>query len=229
LEDSKHKYIQRAGAIAALGLAVAVVTAIARPLTADDENPKWRTRVATGAWITPLAAPGSAIYELHTDLRSDDNADAANAVSTALSPDGTTLRTIEDFLGMKHLGMNDANAEPMSDVFNTEADLTPYTPVLPGSLCQPPVSADLIPECKDASVLRTKAQPSLHSGAWWAAATRRFNFRRPDALDAAAFNRVLWRGIKGESTPYPSREASRQAEREDEGKMAKTVSDTARK
>jgi YVTN family beta-propeller protein len=47
--------------------------------------------VATGAWITPLAAPGSAIYELHTDLRSDDNADAANAVSTALSPDGTTL------------------------------------------------------------------------------------------------------------------------------------------
>jgi Protein of unknown function (DUF763) len=38
-----------------------------------------------------LAAPGSAIYELHTDLRSDDNADASNAVSTALSPGGTTL------------------------------------------------------------------------------------------------------------------------------------------
>jgi DNA-binding beta-propeller fold protein YncE len=138
------------------------------------------------------------------------------------------LRTIEDFLGMKHLGMNDANAEPMSDLFNTEADLTPYTPVLPGSLCQPPVSADLIPECNDASVLRTKTMPSLHSGAWWAAATRRFNFRRPDALDAAAFNRVLWRGIKGEGSPYPSR-ASAQLEREDEEKPAQTVSDADRK
>lgn len=31
------------------------------------------------------------MYGLHTDVRSDDNADGANAVSAALSPDGTTL------------------------------------------------------------------------------------------------------------------------------------------
>jgi DNA-binding beta-propeller fold protein YncE len=111
---------------------------------------------------------------------------------------------MEDFLGMRHLGMNDANAEPMSDVFNTEPDLRPYTAVIPGSLCQAPVSPDLIPECSDPSVLRTKATPTLHDGAWWAKETKQFNFRRPDGLDASAFNHLLWRGIKGEHKPYPA-------------------------
>jgi hypothetical protein len=44
-----------------------------------------------GQFITPLAAPGARIDALHTDLRSDDNANAANAVTSALSPDGSTL------------------------------------------------------------------------------------------------------------------------------------------
>jgi hypothetical protein len=44
-----------------------------------------RTRIATGMYITPLAAPGSTIEPLHTERRGDDNGDAANAVTTALS------------------------------------------------------------------------------------------------------------------------------------------------
>jgi YVTN family beta-propeller protein len=114
------------------------------------------------------------------------------------------LRTIEDLLRMNHLGMNDANSDPMEDVFTTSPDLTSYTAVLPGSLCQPPVSPDLIPECRQASVPRTRSVKSLHDGSWWANATRTFDFRRPDDLDSAAFNRVLWRGIMGEK-PYPDR------------------------
>jgi len=112
------------------------------------------------------------------------------------------LRTIEDLLGMDHLGMNDANSDPMIDVFNPEPDLTPYTAVLPGSLCQAPVDPALIPECKEAFIPRTRPVLSLHDGPWWANATRHFNFRRPDDLDSAAFNRVLWRGTMGEK-PYP--------------------------
>src|SRR5262249_35982202 len=50
-----------------------------------------RVRVATGQFVSPLAAPGSRLEPLHTDLRGDDNADAANAVTSALSPDGSTL------------------------------------------------------------------------------------------------------------------------------------------
>lgn len=45
----------------------------------------------TGQVITPAAAPGSTFAPLATGLRSDGTADAAEAVSTALSPDGKTL------------------------------------------------------------------------------------------------------------------------------------------
>ncbi|GAX45500.1 YVTN beta-propeller repeat-containing protein [Tolypothrix sp. NIES-4075] len=45
----------------------------------------------TGQIITPAAAPGSTFAPLPTDLRTDGTADAAEAVSTALSPDGKTL------------------------------------------------------------------------------------------------------------------------------------------
>src|SRR5262245_24909468 len=40
---------------------------------------------------TPTAAPGSTLQVLSTGLRPDGNADAAQAVNTALSPDGKTL------------------------------------------------------------------------------------------------------------------------------------------
>jgi len=112
------------------------------------------------------------------------------------------LRTIEDLLGFNHLGMNDANSDPMADVFMTQPDLTPYTAVLPGSLCEPPVNPNLIPECKYSSVSRTPSLSSLHDGAWWANATKDFNFRRPDAINSAVFNRLLWRGVMGDK-PYP--------------------------
>jgi YVTN family beta-propeller protein len=45
----------------------------------------------TGQVITPTAAPGSTLQVLSTGLRSDGNADAAEAVNTALSPNGKTL------------------------------------------------------------------------------------------------------------------------------------------
>ena len=113
------------------------------------------------------------------------------------------LRTIEDLLGMNHLGMNDANSDPMSDVFSKDPDLAPYTAVLPGSLCELPVNPDLIPECHQAAIPRSRPLKSLHDGRWWANATRNFDFKRPDDLDSAAFNRILWRGVMGEEKPYP--------------------------
>src|SRR5215475_14060979 len=45
----------------------------------------------TGQVLTPTAAPGSSIQVLSTGLRDDGNADAAQAVNTAMSPDGKTL------------------------------------------------------------------------------------------------------------------------------------------
>ena len=112
------------------------------------------------------------------------------------------VRTMEDILGVNYLGLNDANARPMSDVFTTTADLTPYTATIPGILCQPPVDPKLVPECKKSSAPITAAVKPLHNGAWWAKATKGFNFKHPDLNNAELFNRVLWKGMMG-NRPYP--------------------------
>src|SRR5215469_10657031 len=59
----------------------------------------------TGQVITPTAAPGSTIQVLSTDLRADGNADASEAVNTALSPDGKTLLILTS-------GWNNGNRTP---------------------------------------------------------------------------------------------------------------------
>ena len=114
------------------------------------------------------------------------------------------VRTIEDILGVDYLGLNDANARPMSDVFTEEPNLQPYVAPIPGILCEPPVDPNLVPECKDpGSRPVTAAVKPLRDGAWWAQATKGFNFDHPDLVNADLFNRILWRGIMGDSKPYP--------------------------
>ena len=114
------------------------------------------------------------------------------------------LRTIEDLLGIDHLSITDANAEPMSDVFTEKPDLTAYKAVVPGNLCKTPVDPTLVgAACTDANVEKTAAVPLLHNGAWWEAATKEFYFDVEDALDAGKFSRILWAGIKGDQARYP--------------------------
>jgi hypothetical protein len=69
----------------------------------------------------------------------------------------------------------------------------------------PPVDPNLVPECKhhgDRPV--TAAVKPLHDGAWWANATKGFNFKGPDLNNADLFNRILWKGIMGDDKPYPA-------------------------
>jgi len=49
-----------------------------------------RELLSTGAYITPMAAPGSHFQILTTNLRPDGNGDANGAYTSALSPDGKT-------------------------------------------------------------------------------------------------------------------------------------------
>jgi hypothetical protein len=70
------------------------------------------------------------------------------------------------------LGLNDANAFPMSDVFIKEPYLQPHVAPIPGILCEPPVDPTLAPECKNpGNRLITAAGKLLHDGAWWVEAT----------------------------------------------------------
>jgi YVTN family beta-propeller protein len=113
------------------------------------------------------------------------------------------LRTMEDILAVDHLGIFDANASPMSDVFTSRPDLTRYTPIIPGILCRAPVKRDLVPGCADITTEQTAPVTALHDVNWWAEQTRGFNFHQPDAIDSRIFNRILWVGTKGANTPFP--------------------------
>jgi len=119
------------------------------------------------------------------------------------------LRTMEDILGVDHLGMFDANADPMSDVFVRRPDVSAYSAVIPGILCKPPVKRDLIPGCRRSAVAKSSAVVPLHDVTWWSRQTRGFDFHRPDAIDSNAFNRILWFGTKGANVPYPLARAGR--------------------
>ena len=159
----------------------------------------------------------------HAASRSEDDAqsggdhdDAHRSLGYVISPyskRGTTistnyntvnvLRTIEDLLGIDHLNQSDANAAPMTDVFTRHPDFAPYTAIIPGSLCAPPVDPNLVPACHSPGAQISIRVPELHDAAWWAENLKPFNFHDADRLDTEAFNRVLWKGIMGE-VPYPT-------------------------
>ena len=116
---------------------------------------------------------------------------------------------MEDLLGVHYLGMNDANAKSMSDAFTRRPNLTPYSAIIPGILCQPPVDPTLVPGCTSpGNHVITAAVKPLRGGKWWAKATAQFNFKRPDLNNADAFNRVLWKGLWATTSPIPGPEAS---------------------
>ncbi len=119
----------------------------------------------------------------------------ANTVIHTRYDTTSVLRTIEHILGIAPLGLNDANARPMSDVFTTTPDLRPYDAIVPGLLCQKPVSTDLVPECRHAGRVVTRTTVSSHDGAWWTRGTAGMDFSRPDRIDSARFNALLAAGL----------------------------------
>ncbi|MBD5635028.1 MAG: beta-propeller fold lactonase family protein [Candidatus Eremiobacteraeota bacterium] len=121
---------------------------------------------------------------------------AHGSVDHTIYTTDSVLRTIESILGIDPLGIQDANALPMSTVFSLVPNARPYDAIVPGSLCVPPVAKDLVgAACTARNVRRTAALPELHDGAWWAAMTAGMDFSGPDRVDAAAFNAVLSYGM----------------------------------
>ncbi len=115
----------------------------------------------------------------------------------------SALRTVEDLLGVNHLGFNDANASPIADAFATTPTLKTYGAIIPGLLCTK-AAPDLVPACKDATVPRTPSVALLHDPAWWAKATAGLNFRKPDHINPQYYNAILEYGITGKGAlPKP--------------------------
>jgi len=116
------------------------------------------------------------------------------------------LRTIEDVLGIGPMGINDDVLSPMAGVFTTTPKPWTYTAIVPAILrttrlpLPPPRQARLAVPSENSGAF---AHP-LHSAAYWAAATRGFDFAVEDDLNTPLFNRILWKGLMGPAVPYPT-------------------------
>jgi len=118
------------------------------------------------------------------------------------------LRTIEDVLGIGPMGLNDALAAPMSDVFDVAAPADwSFTARVPAVLRTtrlplPPQTA------AEAACPGKPPRPA----AYWAAAMKGQDFSVEDHLDTVRYNHALWRGLGG-GAPYPDRRSGKDLRR----------------
>ncbi|HEY1991996.1 MAG TPA: alkaline phosphatase family protein, partial [Gammaproteobacteria bacterium] len=105
------------------------------------------------------------------------------------------LRTIEDVLGLDHLSIFDANARPMSSLFDLGQGSWSFKAVPSALLAgtRLPIPGILKPD-------ETAPTPA-HAAAYWMKATQGMDFSSEDRVDAGDFNRIVWQGIM--ATPYP--------------------------
>jgi DNA-binding beta-propeller fold protein YncE len=107
----------------------------------------------------------------------------------------SVVKTIEEILGLEPIGLNDALAAPMSDVFDPAVTTWSYKAIVP-------------------DILRTTKLPlppathawnagSGRSSAYWTRVMANQDFSGPDKIDAPSFSRALWRGLKGD-VPFPA-------------------------
>ena len=102
------------------------------------------------------------------------------------------VRTIEAVLGLHPLGLNDALALPMADVFDPAQKEWTYRAEAASILksTQLPIAADrFVPSSSASSTCVGR------SAAFWAAAMKGQNFQTEDKLDTPRFNSALWQGL----------------------------------
>jgi DNA-binding beta-propeller fold protein YncE len=102
------------------------------------------------------------------------------------------LRTIEEVLGIEPLSMFDAYQRPMSDVFDLQQRAWNFRAVPSAALL-----GTKLPIAKTKSARAGDGFTFAHGAAYWARATRGYDWRAEDRIDAAAYNRVMWEGMKG--------------------------------
>jgi hypothetical protein len=102
------------------------------------------------------------------------------------------LRTIEAVLGLKPLGLNDALAMPMANLFDPAKAQWTYHAVAADVL-----RSTQLPIPTDRFVARQSVATACgtHDSGYWAAAMKGQDFSVEDHLDTAAFNTALWNGL----------------------------------
>ncbi|MGH9730657.1 MAG: hypothetical protein ACRD4A_03080 [Candidatus Acidiferrales bacterium] len=94
--------------------------------------------------------------------------------------------------------------EPMADVFTMDEKPWTYTAIVPDVLrsTQLPVGNAAAGAASAQSGAYAKPR---HDAAYWAAKTKGMDFSVEDHIDSAKFNRIVWYGLVGDDTPYPTK------------------------
>ena len=109
------------------------------------------------------------------------------------------LRTISDVLGLDHLGVYDANEEPMADVFDApDAANARWAYSATASYL---LRSTQLPFPAGTQFAALSHATRVRTAQYWIDHSRGFDFSVEDRLDSAAYNKVLWTGLMG--TPYP--------------------------
>ena len=139
--------------------------------------------------------PETAVFIIEDDSQNgSDHVDAHRTVSLVASPycrrhavDSTPystpslLRTMELILGLKPLSQFDEAAAPMFASFQAKPDLTPFT----HRAAEVNLAAVNGPE------------------AWGADVSAQLDFSHPDAADDLVLGEIVWRSVRGATSPMP--------------------------
>jgi DNA-binding beta-propeller fold protein YncE len=154
--------------------------ALARIVEAISKSPFWKNTV---------------VFVLEDDAQAGpDHVDSHRSVMLAISAynrPGTLHRfvnttdvmaTIEEILGLEPLSQFDNFGRPLREIFQKDAELTPYEPIVPRTSLEE-LNPENGPAAKQSMLL---------------------DLDSPDASDDDLFNRILWQVIKGDVLPYPA-------------------------
>ena len=101
------------------------------------------------------------------------------------------LSTMERILGLQPIHLTDAIAQPMADVFDTAQATWTYS-ASPSAMLY---NTTLPLPAKPAALLVPKP---VHDAKYWARVTKGLDFSIEDRVDPEAYNRILWKGMKGD-------------------------------
>ena len=107
------------------------------------------------------------------------------------------LRTIEEVLGLPPLSVHDAGVPPMTNAFNISQAGWTYS-AIPSMY----LYGTSLPILNKFVINRDNVPQPTHDAAWWDAQTKGMDFSQADRIPTEKFNRILWKGMKGDK-PYP--------------------------
>ena len=105
------------------------------------------------------------------------------------------VKTIEEILGLDPIGLNDALAAPMSDIFDPTLTTWSYQALVPSVLRSTKLPLPTAPQACN--------ERPRGSSEYWARVMADQDFSELDRIDVTSFTRTLWRGLKGD-TRYPT-------------------------